>query len=165
MKNKPKHSFWLYIPVTPCKMIVFRCFILTAKTDGMDYLERYSLKRNWRNCHMESFLPHFPDFSQPNNFLPWKHPESVCPARRERLFLSRCSIPETLKPKSKSKRFPHCTNLRVSFVNRVPHTAPYLVSHYDRNCSECQYPAPEILVFSALPSTLSTNTRISHLPL
>ena len=55
-------------------MIVFRCFILTAKTDGMDYLERYSLKRNWRNCHMESFLPHFPDFSQPNNFsLGWKN--------------------------------------------------------------------------------------------
>lgn len=43
-------------------MIVFRCFIRTAKTDGMDYLERYSLKGIDGTAIWKHFRPIFPIF-------------------------------------------------------------------------------------------------------
>lgn len=43
-------------------MIVFRCFIRTAKTDGMDYLKRYSLKGIDGTAIWKHFRPIFPIF-------------------------------------------------------------------------------------------------------
>ena len=70
-------------------MIVFRCFILTAKTDGMDYLERYSLNGIDGTAIWNHFYPIFPIFLSRIIFR-WAEREILIYGER---FFSPCFLP------------------------------------------------------------------------